>query len=190
VVFRRGFKSQCERRAVEFRRDQKCAEFDPLSAKTLANSLDVAVWSTNEVEGLSLDHLKVLNDPDDDSWSACTLRISNRNLILIKDIQSEGRKNSVIMHELSHIILGHELAEAMTSEDGSLVPASFDQEQEDEADWLGGALLLPRAALVKVLYDNRTTRWVCDEYGVSAEMLRWRLRMTGVEFQLKRSLKR
>jgi hypothetical protein len=190
VAFRRGFKSQCERRAVEFRRDLQLAEHDALSAIALAHSLDVVVWSTTDVEGMSLSHLEALNDPFDDSWSAFTLRISNRHLIVTKDVPSKGRLNSVTMHELSHIILGHNLAEAMTTDDGALVPASFDQVQEQEADWLGSALLLPRPALVKVLYENRTQASVCEEYGVSADMLRWRLRMTGVEFQLKRSLRR
>ena len=52
------------------------------------------------------------------------------------------------MHELSHIILGHELASAMFTESGDFVPSTYDQDQEDEAGWLGGTLLLPRPALV------------------------------------------
>jgi IrrE N-terminal-like domain len=189
VAFRRGFKSQCERRAVEFRRDHGLPDHAPLSATTLASSLDVLVWSTNDVKGMSSEDLAILNDPVDDSWSACTLNMSGKNLILTKGAGSIGRLNSVTMHEMAHIILGHKLADAIALDDGSLVPATFDQEQEDEADWLGGALLLPRPALVKGLYANKSVASMCDEYVVTRDMLNWRLKMTGVEFQLKRKLK-
>ena len=90
------------------------------------------------------------------------------------------------MHELSHIILGHELAQAFLMEDGSLVPGNFDQNQEDEADWLAGTLLLPRPALLSIRSQNIPDDVACDQYLVSREMLTWRTRMTGVDYQLSR----
>lgn len=90
------------------------------------------------------------------------------------------------MHELSHIILGHELAEACILEDGSLVPGNFDQDQEDEADWLAGTLLLPRPSLLAIQSRRTPQHTACDQYQVSAEMLTWRTRMTGVAYQIKR----
>jgi Zn-dependent peptidase ImmA (M78 family) len=90
------------------------------------------------------------------------------------------------MHELSHIILGHELAEACILEDGSLVPGNFNQEQENEADWLAGTLLLPRPALLLVQSRRMTNLAASDHYMVSHEMLTWRTRMTGVAHQMQR----
>jgi Zn-dependent peptidase ImmA (M78 family) len=90
------------------------------------------------------------------------------------------------MHELAHIVLGHELAEACMLEDGSLVPGNFSQEQEDEADWLAGTLLLPRPALLAIRARQLSDTDACAAYLVSRDMLNWRIRMTGVDYQFSR----
>ena len=186
MAFRRGFKSQCERRAVEYRKQLGLNTTAPLSAEELAQHLDVTVWSTDEITQLSANDVEVLNDELDDSWSALTMRVGTSNLVLFKPVSSSGRRNNVIMHELSHIILGHELAEACILEDGSLVPGNFNQDQEDEADWLAGTLLLPRPALMAIQSRRTPQHVACEHYQVSAEMLTWRTRMTGVAYQMKR----
>lgn len=146
----------------------------------------MTVWSTTDVQGLTADALSVLNDETDQSWSALTMRFGVDHLIVYKPVTSKGRRNNVIMHELAHIILGHELATACILEDGSLVPGNFDQDQEDEADWLAGALLLPRPALLSIRKRRLSDDAACREHLVSLEMLKWRLRMTGVDSQLSR----
>jgi len=187
MAFRRGFKSQCERRATEFRKQLGHEAVSPLTAGELAEMLGVTVWSTNDVTDLPDKDSLVLNNADDDSWSALTLRIGNDNLVVYKPVQSVGRQNSVIMHELAHITLGHQLAEACVFEDGSLAPGNFSQEQEDEADWFAGTLLLPRAALLSIRRRGLTNTKACNEFSVSESMLIWRIRMTGVDNQMSRS---
>ncbi|MCA8880351.1 MAG: ImmA/IrrE family metallo-endopeptidase [Rhodobacteraceae bacterium] len=186
MAFRRGFKSQCERRSVEYRKQLGVEPSGPLSAERLAKHLGVQVWSVCDVKDLGDEDLAVLTDEADDSWAALTMRIGSSNLVVYKPVSSKGRKNNVIMHELAHIILGHELAEACLLEDGSLVPGNFDQSQEDEADWLAGTLLLPRPALLAIRTRRLPDEPACDEYLVSREMLTWRIRMTGVDYQLSR----
>jgi len=187
VAFRRGFKSQCERRSVEFRKQVGAAPTAPLLARDLARVIGVTVWSTTQIAGISREHLDVLNDQVDDSWAALTMRVGASNLIVYKPVQSAGRRNNAVMHELAHIILGHELAQACLLDDGSLVPGNFDQEQEDEADWLAGTLLLPRSALMSIRERHLVDSDACLEYGVSQDMLNWRIRMTGIDYQLSRS---
>ncbi len=133
-----------------------------------------------------IDTLGILNDDSDQSWSALTMRLGPNHLIVYKPVASAGRRNNVIMHELAHIILGHELAQACILEDGSLVPGNFDQDQEDEADWLAGTLLLPRPALMSIRQRQLANDAACREHLVSTDMLKWRFRMTGVDFQLSR----
>lgn len=186
MAFRRGFKSQCERRAAEVRKQLSIVQTGPLSADLLATSIGVTVWSTTDVRGLPLDQLSALNDESDDSWAALTMRIEANHLVVYKPVSSGGRRNNVIMHELAHVMLGHELAQACILDDGSLVPGNFSQEQEDEADWLAGTLLLPRPALLSIRQRRLTDHQACSEYMVSREMLTWRIRMTGVDNQLAR----
>lgn len=186
MAFRRGFKSQCERRSVEFRRHLGLQPTDALSADALAEHLGVTVWSVSDVKGLAAQDQDILTDSGDDSWAAMTMRIGADDLVIYKPVQSAGRRNNIIMHELAHIVLGHELAAACMLEDGSLVPGNFSQDQEDEADWLAGTLLLPRPALLAVRAQCLTDDTACSRYLVSREMLAWRIRMTGVDFQFSR----
>lgn len=186
MAFRRGFKSQCERRAVEYRRHLGLEATEPLAADALAVHLEVTVWSVEDVQGLTQGSRATLIDDEDTSWAALTMRMGANDLVIYKPVQSLGRRNNVIMHELSHIILGHELAQACLLDDGSLVPGNFSQDQEDEADWLAGTLLLPRPALLSIKAAGLSDERACDHYMVSKEMLRWRTRMTGVEYQMSR----
>ena len=184
MAFRRGFKSQCERRSVEFRKQLELVQAAPLSYQFLADYLGVTVWSVVDVAGLSGNDRATLIDNGDDSWSALTMRLGTRDLVIYKPVSSPGRQNNVIMHELAHIILGHDLADAYLMEEGYLVPGNFNQEQEDEADWLAGTLLLPRPALMYIRTKGMDDRVACEHYQVSMDMLRWRYRMTGVDYQL------
>ena len=62
-----------------------------------------------------------------------------------------------------------------------------DYSEEQEADWYGAALLLPRSALVHHRSRGVTAADIADLYGVSGSLCEWRLRMTGVEIQVLRS---
>jgi Zn-dependent peptidase ImmA (M78 family) len=157
---------------------------DPLSAFDLAKSMRLTVWSTDEIEDLPVEDLHVLNNRTDDSWAALTLRMGVHHLVIYKNGSSKPRINSVVMHEISHITLGHELAEACILEDGSLVPSNFSQDQEDEANWLAGTLLLPRPALISIRNASMSDQQAQEQYLVSSDMLIWRTRMTGVDYQL------
>jgi len=183
-LLRRGFKSQCERRSAELRRGLGLTPDSPLSAMDVARQLEVTVWDAADVDGLSEGDLRQLTGTDAESWSGLTLRIRDRHLVIFNPAQSRPRINSVLMHELSHIMLGHELASAGMTCDGHLIPSNYDQDQEDEADWLGGTLLLPRPALLAIRHAGLADDQARQEYQVSKEMLAWRLRMTGVDYQI------
>ena len=183
-MFRRGFKSQCERSAVEVRRSFGLRSNAPLSATDYAAKSGVRVWSDKDIADLPESDRFQLTITDPDSWSAFVIRIKSKHLILYNSAQSGPRVNSVVMHELSHILLGHELSSASLSEDGHLLPVIYNQEQEDEANWLAGTLLLPRPALVEIRMRDLTEAQAMQTYGVSEQMLKWRIRMTGVDYQL------
>lgn len=52
------------------------------------------------------------------------------------------------MHELARLIVGHRPGRVDITEDGALLLNKYDKQQEDEANWLAGCLLLPRPALL------------------------------------------
>jgi Zn-dependent peptidase ImmA (M78 family) len=173
-VFERGFKSWCERVAVTQRRELNLQPTDSLNARRLATHLDVVVWTANQVPGLDAQYLKVLIKDDPDSWSAVTLCTGSRDLIIVNPVHSEGRLASDIMHELAHIILGHEPARVEVSKDGFLILSTYNKDQEEEAKWLSGCLLLPREALLLIRRRGLSAETAAAIFGVSVPMLSFR----------------
>jgi Zn-dependent peptidase ImmA (M78 family) len=183
-VLKRGFKSQCERRALELRRVLKRKSIDPLAAADVAAHYTIEIWRPTDVNGVPPSDLQHLIGAGSDEWSGFTLRVENRHLVLLNSSQSPRRQNSVLMHELAHIILGHELVSGTLTEAGHFVPSTYNQDQEDEAAWLGGTLLLPRPALLWMRRRQLSDDEAATHFGVSLDLLRWRVRMTGIDYQL------
>ena len=105
-------------------------------------------------------------------------------MVVLNSAQSARRQNSVLMHELAHIILGHELASASFTAAGHFIPGTYNQDQEEEAAWLGAALLLPRPALMWMRRQRLSDESAATYFGVSPDLLHWRIRMTGIDYQL------
>lgn len=183
-MLRRGFKSQSEKRALELRRALSRKLTDALSARDVAQHYEVTVWNPNDVSGVSVSDLQQLLGAGNDEWSGFTLRVAGRHLVVLNSAHSPRRQNSVLMHEIAHIVLGHDLASATFTEGGNFVPSTYNQDQEDEAAWLGGTLLLPRPALLWMRGQGLSEESAATHFGVSPDLLRWRIRMTGIDYQL------
>jgi len=150
----------------------------------VARHYSVSVWYPREINGVSGADLEHLLGPAREEWSGFTLKIGTRHLVVINSAQSSRRQNSVLMHEIAHIILGHQLASAMFTETGDFFPSTYDQDQEDEAAWLGGTLLLPRPALLWMRRRGLLDDEAATHFNVSPDLLQWRIRMTGIDYQL------
>ncbi|MDF3883374.1 ImmA/IrrE family metallo-endopeptidase [Cupriavidus basilensis] len=90
-----------------------------------------------------------------------------------------------LMHELAHRIRNHEPEEMSIPSEGLMLLKACDKEQEEEADWLAGVLLLPREALVHVRRQGMSDEDVIARYGVSKRMYAYRSSMTGVNRQFR-----
>jgi Zn-dependent peptidase ImmA (M78 family) len=73
------------------------------------------------------------------------------------------------------------------SPNSGLALRTYNEDQEQEADWLAGCLLLPRDALLTIRRRRLSDEEACAQYGVSSPMLRFRFNITGVDVQLKRA---
>ena len=74
----------------------------------------------------------------------------------------------------------------MFAPDGTWMIRSYDKQQEDEAAWLAGCLLLPRPALVVIARRSKVND-AAARYEVSAQLLRYRMNATGVTRQMRAS---
>lgn len=99
-------------------------------------------------------------------------------VILYNDSNTAARQNSDIAHELAHGLLLHEPRQAIVN--GC---RAYDKAEEDEASWLAGCLLVPRQAAVRIAKSGQPESDAADEYGVSTEMLSWRLNAIGARRQ-------
>ena len=190
AAFKRGFKTWCEKIASEVRSDVGLEPADPLDPRQLAEHLNVAIWSPWDVDGLEKRYLTILLEVDPDSWSAVTVSINSTYVIIQNPTHSPARQASDLYHELAHILLGHKAARVDIGPDGYLILNSFNKAQEDEANWLAACLLLPRSALLRIRANRMTQAEVRRVYFASGQMLKFRLRMTGVDVQLRRSRQR
>ena len=182
----RGFKARCEEMSRSLRIELGIASSAPLPAEQLASFLDVRVLQVTEL-GLSPEDTRQLLHYDPESWSAITVSSAGKDAIIVYPNHHGGRYSSDVMHELAHLLLGHESSTLFFAGQEDLALRGYNKEAEDEANWLAGALLLPRAALVSIRKRSCSKELACTDYGVSRQMLDYRMRMTGVERQFSRS---
>ena len=184
----RGFKSRCEEMSRSLRAELGLDPAAPLPAELLASYLGVFLWSVEDLGLAPADVTQLVHD-DPDSWSAITVSAADRDAIILNPNHRRGRYSSDVMHELAHLLLGHEPSTIFFAGQENLALRGFNKAAEDEANWLAGALLLPRDALAKLRAQNRPKDVACDEFGVSRQMMDFRMRVTGVERQFSRKRK-
>lgn len=182
---RRGFKAEAERRSAQAREVLGLQPLSPLCPWTYASHLGVVVLDFDEL-GLQAKDRTQLLEKDPESWSGMTLREGQTHAIIVNPAHSRGRQSSTLTHELSHLILKHVPARVDVSTTGLLLLSDYSEDQEDEADWLSAALLLPREVLIQERSRGLSTVAIALAYGISDQLCEWRLRMTGVDVQLRR----
>lgn len=180
----RGFKSRCEQIAKRYRKSLGVSLDAPLPFSRLADDLGVIVWTPAEVPGLDAETVRHLSETDAGAWSAVTVGLDGKRVVIVNSAQEARRIPNNVVHELAHVILGHAASRVDVSEDGHLWLSTHEGDQEDEADWLAAALLLPREGLLQCFTRYREAGRIADHFRVSVALVRWRLNATGVARQV------
>jgi Zn-dependent peptidase ImmA (M78 family) len=186
---RHGFKAQAERLSVRARQELGLDPTAPLDPWRYAQHIGVVVLDFDAIE-LSADCRRRLLQTDSESWSGMTLKESGVTVVIVNPSHSRGRQSSTLMHELAHIILKHVPARVDVSTTGMLLLSDYSEEAEAEADWLAAAMLLPREVLIRARRRGEAINDIAAAFGASDQLCEWRLRMTGVDVQLKRAARR
>ncbi len=190
ATLERGFKSWAERTGASLRRELGLTQFQPLDPRSLADYLQVRLVTPQDVPGIPDTLLNQLLEVDPWGWSAVTLIQGEAAVVVYNPKHSSGRQASDITHEMAHLILGHQPATMIMSPDGSFVMRSYNQKQEEEANWLAWAVLLPREALLAFKRRKADASRIATEFGVTETLVKFRLRVTGVESQLRATARR
>ncbi len=173
---RRGFRKEAEEYAEEFRAELGLAAHAPLSAFGLAALLEVPVTPLSAHPAVPEEVKAHFRDGGNSRFSATSLGDGTYREILHNDYQHPNRQNSNVMHELSHIILGHPPHPPML-DDGC---RHFDVEAELEANQLGFTILVPKRAALFALEAFRDRQAAADYFGVSLPLLQHRIQITDV----------
>jgi hypothetical protein len=185
VSFRRGFKAEAERISCELRAELELGPLDRLDPLCLAGHLEIPVIGLSELaqfDGARLSFIRVLRGAERDAFSAITVFVGARRLVIHNDNHAPTRQASNLTHELSHCILEHP-ASPILSPEGC---RHWDSRLEDEADWLAGALLIPREGALTLTKRRWPIERIAERYGVSEQLCRRRVNETGVAIQAKR----
>lgn len=182
---RRGFKSEAHATAREIRAELGLNSVAPLNPWTLAEHLGIAVVALTALEAAPRAAVLQFIKRDSGAFSAVTVFDGHRRMIVFNDAHSVRRQASDIAHELAHSLLLHEPRPAFAGT-GTGVRA-WDEDEEDEADWLAGALLVSDEAAVTIARERLPLRDAARLYGVSVRMMQFRLNVTGARKRVERA---
>lgn len=182
---KRGFKAEVERLASRLRGEMGAAPTLRLDVDELARHLGISVRSADEFVPVA--ELKRLDTLQPGCFSAATFYLPDGRVVAVTNPlnKSSARRDSDLAHELAHFILKHEPSQVDRL--GDLTFFDCNPEQEEEANWLAGCLLLPRPLLLRAAREELTPTEVAEINSVSVEMARFRLNTSGVYLQVNRS---
>jgi Zn-dependent peptidase ImmA (M78 family) len=182
---RYGFKAFAEKLAAQERTAVGLSLHDRFDPWNFATYMQVCVLAYDELQ-LSADHSEQLTKVDVGSWSGVTLSEAGKYFVVLNPKHDLRRQRNTLTHELAHITLGHIANRIEVSNSGAILLGEYADDQEQEADWLSGTLLMPRDGILKLRKKGVSAEQIADHFQVSKDLCEWRLRMTGIDRQLKK----
>jgi Zn-dependent peptidase ImmA (M78 family) len=172
---RRGFKKEANEYAREFRIELGLPCWSPLCPWKLASHLEIPLLRLSDLKGKAGVEVEYLMKHGRDFFSAVTVFGGVKRAILHNDGNAKTRQAADIAHEIAHAVLGHP-PHALFEGNGQ---RKINAIAEEEAKWLGPALLVSEEAALLVARSGRPVAEAAKEYGVSIALMRMRLNVTG-----------
>ncbi len=179
MKYRRGFKTEAERIALDVRAELGWSATDALDVFAVAERWGIPVVPMSILAGEcgAGGFVRTFRTSEQDSFSAVTIFTGAARLIVHNDSHHPHRQLSNIAHELSHCILEHQPTCLRNGDSGC---RDWNATYEAEADWLGGTLLIPRVGGLQYVKWGRTIDEIAAHFQVSESLARWRINQTGI----------
>ena len=175
VKFQRGFKSRANDIALGLRRQQGLSKIAPLDPREVLNRLSIQVVPLSRFRKYCPSATAGLLS-NSGGFSAMLLPVGpGERIVIHNDSHSSRRQASDLAHELAHVLLAHPAERVCTGD----LARRTDSLVEAEAAYLGGCILVPNEAANRIAFSGIDTYKAADSYGVSEEMITYRLRMSG-----------
>lgn len=176
------FKSEANQIARQIRAELGLKHSDPLNPFELATYLEIKIIPISNFHKHAPSAIEHFQTKGRSEFSATTIFLGSQRLILHNDSHTAGRQSSNIAHELSHGLLQH----PKTAPLNDLGCRNWDKTIESEADWLAAALLISEEAALKLARENTPLRTAAKMYGVTEQMIRFRLNVTGSKHRVRK----
>ena len=189
---RRGFVKEAEALSASHREALGLTVKQACPARRLARRLGLQVVSTAAVApALSADlcaaFAEYLGRPagdavaslqrDGEGFFAFFAEVGGHRMVFYNPSCEAARQESDLMHEMAHVICGHEGQAIPFGSDFAL--RAHDPVHEEEAHRMGSILQIPEDGLFWHLVDGRSDEEIAEIYGASLRMVRWRKSKSG-----------
>lgn len=175
MPLRHGFKSQAHQIAREVRRELGLDLADPINVVQLAAKLEIPLVPLTLLRVAEPEAVRHFTHVDTGAFSAVTLFKGRTRFVVYNDRHASTRRASDLAHEIAHALLQHPPHAALDNRGCRIWPADC----EDEANWLGGALLVSEEAALSIARRQISRAEAASEYDVSEDMIQYRLNVTG-----------
>jgi Zn-dependent peptidase ImmA (M78 family) len=178
---RRGFKSEAKAISREVRDELGLRPVDSLDPHALAQHLAIPVVPLSQLAGCE-EAASYFGSVEPEVFSAVTVFEGRFRTIVHNDAHSAGRQHSNISHELAHGLLNHAPQPALDD----LGCRYWDKEAEEEANYLGAALLVTEEIALSVVRRNFSLEAAAELYGVSRSLMTWMINDCGARTRVAR----
>ena len=181
--FQHGFKAQANRIAQGLRKQMGLSGTDPLDPRDVFPIFSISALALSDFQEACPEEASVLLSRSG-GFSAILLSVGGvRRVVIHNDSHRPGRQSSNLAHELGHVLLVHPPEIVCTGDLGR----ESDSLVEAEAAYLGGCLLVPNEAAHRLAALRVDVQSASLRYGVSEDMVRYRLRISGALRRSRRS---
>ena len=182
MALRRGFKTEANEHARELRAELGLAPYAPLSPWALASHLGIPLMRLSELASIEPVAVRYLTRSAPEVFSAATLFEGYRRLIVYNDAHHPRRQAADLAHEISHGLLGHPPAPILDQ----FGCRQFNRVHEEEANWLGPAMLISKEAALYIVEQRLTVDAAVSTYAVSRDLIMMRIGVTGAQRRVQR----
>ncbi len=173
--------------AEDERSELTLGPLDPLDPYDLAEAHGIPIYSLTDCVdyGLPPEVFGRFTERNTSSWSAMLVPLGTARIIVENDKHAPVRRRSNIAHELGHHLLEHKFDQVVLGEDHKRV---FDEQQEKQATFMAGELLIPLQAAERMAFDGWDNSRVAARYGVSEQFAQ--MQMKGQRVRAERAARK
>lgn len=182
MAYRYGFKTEANNLAEDIRGELGLIAMDAFDPYRLAAYLEIPIWEVSSFANENPAILCLLNG-ERGYFSAATIFAGRRRTIVHNDSHTVGRQHSNLAHELAHSLLQHPPTPALDDRGCR----DWNQDIEDEAEWLAGILLIPEDATLSIVRLGWSKEKAATHFKVSGQMVQRRLNATGAVKRVNRA---